>query len=119
MREMYKAMKYLYGQGLNLSTALITDGRFSGTNNGCFVGHISPEAADGGPIALVKDGDRIHLNVNDGVLELLDVTDEELEERRKNWVKPVKKIPEGYLKLYAKVASSASKGAVIDPDSVN
>ena len=119
MREMLQPTAAITGMGLGASVALITDGRFSGTNNGCFVGHISPEAADGGPIALVKDGDRIHLNVNDGVLELLDVTDEELEERRKNWVKPVKKIPEGYLKLYAKVASSASKGAVIDPDSVN
>ena len=59
MREMFKAMKYLYGRGLALSTALITDGRFSGTNNGCFVGHISPEAAEGGPIAIVHDGDRI------------------------------------------------------------
>ena len=59
MREMYKAMKYLYGRGLSKTTALITDGRFSGTNNGCFVGHISPEAAEGGPIAIIHDGDRI------------------------------------------------------------
>ncbi|MDR3264580.1 MAG: dihydroxy-acid dehydratase, partial [Synergistaceae bacterium] len=62
MREMYKAMKYLYGRGLNESTALITDGRFSGTNNGCFVGHISPEAAEGGPIALIQEGDRIEID---------------------------------------------------------
>ena len=113
MREMYKAMKYLYGQGLNLSTALITDGRFSGTNNGCFVGHISPEAADGGPIAIVQDGDEIYLNVNEGILELK-VSDEEIAERLKHWKRPEKKIPEGYLRLYSKVASSASKGAVID-----
>ena len=59
MREMYLTLKMLNGQGLAKSTALITDGRFSGTNNGCFVGHISPEAADGGPIALVRDGDQI------------------------------------------------------------
>ncbi len=113
MREMYKAMKYLYGQGLNLSTALITDGRFSGTNNGCFVGHISPEAADGGPIAIVHDGDEIYINVNEGILELK-VSDEEIAERLKNWKKPEKYIPEGYLRLYSKVASSAAKGAVID-----
>ncbi len=117
MREMYKAMKYLYGQGLNLSTALITDGRFSGTNNGCFVGHISPEAADGGPLAIVQDGDEIYLNVNEGILELK-VSDEEIAERLKHWKRPEKKIPEGYLKLYSKVASAASKGAVIDADKI-
>ena len=118
MREMYKAMKYLYGQGLNKCTALITDGRFSGTNNGCFVGHISPEAADGGPIALIKDGDTIHLDVMRGILELTDVTDEELKERRKSWKRPKKDIPNGYLRLYSKVASSAAKGAVIDEEQV-
>ncbi len=64
MREMFKAMKYLYGRGLALTTALITDGRFSGTNNGCFVGHISPEAAEGGPIAIVHDGDKIEIDVD-------------------------------------------------------
>ncbi|MCI8342092.1 MAG: dihydroxy-acid dehydratase [Firmicutes bacterium] len=113
MREMYKAMKYLYGMGLNLSTALITDGRFSGTNNGCFVGHISPEAADGGPIAIVEDGDEIYLNVMEGKLEL-HVPDDVIAERMKNWKRPEKEIPNGYLKLYSKVASSAAKGAVID-----
>ncbi len=113
MREMYKAMKYLYGMGLNMSTALITDGRFSGTNNGCFVGHISPEAADGGPIAIVEDGDEIYLNVMEGKLEL-HVPDEVIQERLKNWKRPEKDIPNGYLKLYSKVASSAAKGAVID-----
>ena len=63
MREMYKAMKLLYGKGLALKTALVTDGRFSGTNNGCFVGHISPEAAEGGPIAAVLDGDGITIDI--------------------------------------------------------
>ncbi|MGL4790641.1 MAG: dihydroxy-acid dehydratase [Anaerotignaceae bacterium] len=114
MREMYKAMKYLYGMGLNLSTALITDGRFSGTNNGCFVGHISPEAADGGPIAIVENGDEIYLNVMEGKLEL-HVPDEVIAERLKNWKRPEKKdIPNGYLRLYSRVASSAARGAVID-----
>lgn len=113
MREMYKAMKYLYGMGLNLSTALITDGRFSGTNNGCFVGHISPEAAEGGPLAIVKDGDEIYIDCIDGILELK-VSDEEIAERMKSWKRPEKEIPQGYLKLYSKVAASAHKGAIID-----
>ena len=63
MREMFKAMKLLYGRGLAGKTALVTDGRFSGTNNGCFVGHVSPEAAEGGPIALVRDGDAITIDI--------------------------------------------------------
>ncbi|MDN5336126.1 MAG: dihydroxy-acid dehydratase [Synergistales bacterium] len=80
MREMYKAMKYLYGLGLAESTALVTDGRFSGTNNGCFVGHISPEASEGGPLAIVKDGDRITIDVTKGELTL-HVPDGEITER--------------------------------------
>ena len=113
MREMLRAMKYLYGMGLNKSTALITDGRFSGTNNGCFVGHISPEAAEGGPIAIVKDGDEIQIDVIKGTINL-NVSAEEIALRLKNWVKPEKPIPRGYLQLYSKVASSADKGAVIN-----
>ncbi|MDR1650037.1 MAG: dihydroxy-acid dehydratase [Synergistaceae bacterium] len=112
MREMYKAMKYLYGRGLNESTALVTDGRFSGTNNGCFVGHISPEAADGGPIALVQDGDRIDIDVPAGSLTLA-VSEEELRRRRERWTLPSKDIPRGYLRVYSRLASSADKGAVI------
>ena len=114
MREMYKAMKLLYGMGLGSSTAVITDGRFSGTNNGCFVGHISPEAAEGGPIALVEDGDEICIDVNEGSLELL-VSKEDLERRRRNW-KPAKRpeVPRGYLRLYAAAASSADRGAVLE-----
>ena len=112
MREMFKAMKYLYGMGLAKSTALITDGRFSGTNNGCFVGHISPEAAEGGPLAIVEDGDEILIDVDEGILEL-HVSDEEIAERYKNLKMPEKHIPNGYLRLYAKVAASADQGAVI------
>ena len=84
MREMYKAMKYLYGRGLSKTTALITDGRFSGTNNGCFVGHISPEAAEGGAIAIVKNGDRIEIDVEKRSLNLL-VSEEEIENRLKEY----------------------------------
>ncbi|MDR1418875.1 MAG: dihydroxy-acid dehydratase [Treponema sp.] len=113
MREMFKAMKYLYGMGLNKSTALITDGRFSGTNNGCFAGHISPEAAEGGPLAIVEDGDEIFIDVIDGILRL-NVPEDEISRRRKNWPKPFKPVPRGYLRLYARAASSADRGAVID-----
>ncbi len=112
MREMYKAMKYLYGLGLNKSTALITDGRFSGTNNGCFVGHISPEAAEGGPIAIVKDGDEISIDVEKGTLHL-NVSQEEIKERFEGWEPPEPKFKRGYLELYSRLASSAAEGAVI------
>lgn len=112
MREMFKAMKYMYGVGLSKSAALITDGRFSGTNNGCFVGHISPEAAEGGPLAIVHDGDEILIDVDEGVLEL-HVSDEEIAERYKTLKLPKKNIPNGYLRLYAKVAASADEGAII------
>lgn len=112
MREMYKAMKYLYGMGLNLTTALITDGRFSGTNNGCFVGHISPEAAEGGPIAIIEDGDIIDINVIEGSLNI-ELSDEDIASRMADLKIIEKEIPNGYLRLYAKSASSADKGAVI------
>lgn len=112
MREMFKAMKYIYGVGLAEKTALITDGRFSGTNNGCFVGHISPEAAEGGPLAIVQDGDKILIDVDEGRLEL-HVSDEEIAERYKTLKMPEKRIPNGYLRLYAKTATSADRGAVM------
>lgn len=112
MREMFKAMKYIYGVGLAEKTALITDGRFSGTNNGCFVGHISPEAAEGGPLAIVQDGDEILIDVDEGRLEL-HVSDEEIAARYKTLKMPEKRIPNGYLRLYAKTATSADRGAVI------
>jgi len=110
MREMYGAMKYLYGMGLARETALITDGRFSGTNNGCFVGHISPEAAEGGTIALVADGDRITIDIPAGTLTL-HVSEQELETRRSRWQKPPVKFKNGVLGMYSRFATSASKGA--------
>ena len=112
MREMYKAMKFLYGRGLHDTTALVTDGRFSGTNNGCFVGHISPEAAEGGPIALVQDGDVIEINVPAGTLTF-NVSEETLAQRKAQWKPVVKEIPRGYLRTYARLAASANKGAVL------
>ena len=112
MREMFKAMKYLYGMGLGTSTALVTDGRFSGTNNGCFVGHVSPEAAEGGPIAVVRDGDRITIDIP-GKKITLDVDDGEIERRLKSWVRPEPKYRTGYLGMYSRFARSAGEGAVL------
>lgn len=112
MREMYQPMKFLNGQGLATCTALITDGRFSGTNNGCFVGHISPEAAVGGPIALVKDGDKITIDVINKNITL-HVSDEELAKRKADW-KYQPKVTKGYLARYAKLAKSADKGGVLE-----
>lgn len=112
MREMYKAMKLLYGQGLALKTALVTDGRFSGTNNGCFVGHVSPEAAEGGPIAIVNDGDMITIDIPKRELHL-HVPKEEIERRMSGWSRPEPKFKRGYLALYTRLAESADKGAII------
>jgi dihydroxy-acid dehydratase len=112
MREMYIAMKLLYGRGLALKTALVTDGRFSGTNNGCFVGHISPEAAEGGPLAVVQDGDRITIDIPDRKLHL-HVSDGQIKERLAKWKRPEPKFKKGYLALYARLAESADKGAII------
>lgn len=111
MREMVRIMKLLYGHGLALSTAVVTDGRFSGTNNGCFVGHISPEASEGGPIALARDGDRITIDIPAGRLDL-QVSKEELAARRAQWVKP-SCARKGWLRRYAEQATSADKGAIL------
>jgi dihydroxy-acid dehydratase len=118
MREMATAMKLLYGCGLALKTAVVTDGRFSGTNNGCFVGHISPEAAEGGPIAAVRDGDTITIDIPNRSLRL-DVNDRELNARLAGWQRPADKLVGGYLGIYARLASSAAEGAVLKLDSSN
>lgn len=115
MREMAKPMKYIYGRGLSTSTALITDGRFSGTNNGCFVGHISPEAAEGGPIAIVRDGDEIEIDVRNKSINLL-VSDAEIAERLKAWKRPEPKFKKGWLGLYCKLASSGAEGGIMKFD---
>ena len=115
MREMATAMKLLYGCGLALKTAVVTDGRFSGTNNGCFVGHISPEAAERGPIAAVRDGDRITIDIPNRSIHL-DVSDHELATRLTGWRRPADKIAGGYLGIYARLASSAAEGAVLKVD---
>lgn len=112
MREMAKVMKYMYGVGLAKTAALVTDGRFSGTNNGCFVGHVSPEAAEGGPIAIVRDGDRITIDIPNNTLTL-HLTDEEIAVRLEKWQRPSPKHTSGFLSLYEHLAESADKGAVM------
>ncbi len=112
MREMCNAMKYLYGLGLGSTTAIVTDGRFSGTNNGCFVGHISPEAAEGGPIAAVMDGDEIRIDIPARSITLM-VDEDTIKERLTKVKKPKARFDSGYLKFYGEHASSASKGAVL------
>ncbi len=112
MPEMATAMKLLYGRGLALKTALITDGRFSGTNNGCFVGHISPEAAEGGPIAAVRDGDRITIDIPNRNIHL-QLPQKEIEARLRKWQPPPPRVRSGYLALYARLAESADKGAIL------
>ncbi len=112
MREMCNAMKYLHGLGLGSSTAIVTDGRFSGTNNGCFVGHISPEAADGGPIAAVEDGDVICVDIP-GRTITLEVDEETIRKRLSKIQRPAPRFTEGYLKFYGEHATSASRGAIL------
>ena len=112
MREMLNPTSAIAGMGLGSSVALITDGRFSGASRGASIGHVSPEAAVGGPIALVKEGDRIRIDIPAYSLELL-VSDEELAERRKEWKPRTPKITEGYLARYAALVTSGNKGAVL------
>ena len=112
MREMLAVTAALAGQGLDKQVALITDGRFSGATRGASLGHCSPEAAVGGPIALVQEGDKITLDINNYKIHL-DVSDEELAKRRAAWKAPEPKVKTGYLARYAKLVSSADKGAIL------
>lgn len=112
MREMLSPTSAIVGMGLDKYVALITDGRFSGATKGAAIGHISPEAAEGGTIALVEEGDIISIDIPNGKLELL-VDDKTLEERRKNFKPLQPKVTEGYLARYAKLVSSASTGAIL------
>jgi dihydroxy-acid dehydratase len=112
MREMLQGTAAVAGMGLSDSVALITDGRFSGGTRGPCIGHVSPEAAEGGPIAIVKDGDIIEIDMPKRLLNVK-LSDEEIKSRLKSWKKPEKKLT-GYLKRYAQLVSSADKGAVLD-----
>ena len=113
MREMLNPTSAICGMGLGESVALITDGRFSGATRGASIGHISPEAAAGGNIALVREGDIISIDIPKCAIRL-EVSDEELAARRKAWVCPEPKIKTGYLARYAKLVSSADRGAILE-----
>ncbi|MDP2233494.1 MAG: dihydroxy-acid dehydratase [Actinomycetota bacterium] len=112
MPEMLTPTSAIKGIGLDSSVALITDGRFSGATSGASIGHVSPEAASGGPIALVHEGDRIAIDIDGGTIELL-VDEAELATRRAAWVAPEPRVTTGYLSRYARFVSSADKGAVL------
>ena len=112
MREMLNPTSAICGMGLGESVALLTDGRFSGATRGASIGHISPEAASGGNIALVEEGDWISIDIPNCSITL-QVSEEELDRRRKAWVCPEPKVKTGYLARYAKLVSSADKGAIL------
>jgi len=112
MREMLMPTSVLAGMGLDAEVALITDGRFSGATRGACIGHISPEAADGGPIAFVREGDLIAIDIQKGTISLK-VDEEELKRRKEGWVAPPPKINRGYLARYVRFVTSASEGAVL------
>jgi len=113
MREMLNPTSAIVGMGLGSSVALITDGRFSGATRGASIGHVSPEAAAGGTIALVEEGDLIAIDIPNCTIELK-VSDEVLAERRARWVCPEPRIKTGYLARYAKLVTSADKGAILE-----
>jgi len=111
MREMLSPTAAIAGIGLGADVALITDGRFSGGTRGAAIGHVSPEAADGGPIAFVQEGDQIEINIPERKLNLL-VDEATLAERRKNWKPVQKEITSPLLRRYSRMVSSAANGAV-------
>ena len=116
MREMLNPTSAIAGMGLGSSVALITDGRFSGASRGASIGHISPEAAVGGPIALVEEGDIISINIPEYKLELK-ISDEELAARKAKWQPREPKVNTGYLKRYASMVTSGNRGAIMkNPD---
>ncbi len=112
MKEMLAPTSAIAGMGLDKDVALLTDGRFSGATRGASIGHVSPEAMEGGPIALVEEGDIISIDIPAGKLDV-EISDEELQRRRQEWVMPEPKIKHGYLGRYASMVTSASTGAVL------
>ena len=113
MREMLNPTSAIAGMGLGSTVALITDGRFSGASRGASIGHVSPEAAVGGPIALVKEGDLIRINIPENTINMV-VSEEELEARRAAWTPREPKITTGYLARYASMVTSGNRGAVLE-----
>ena len=114
MREMLATTAAIYGQGMGDKVALITDGRFSGATRGFCIGHVGPEAAVGGPIGLLKDGDKITIDAENGTIEV-DLSDEELAERKKSWAPRETEYQSGTIWKYAQTVGSAEKGAVTHP----
>jgi dihydroxy-acid dehydratase len=112
MREMLAPTSAIVGVGRGYDVALLTDGRFSGGSRGAAIGHISPEAAEGGPIAVVRTGDQIEIDIPGKKLNLL-ISDEELKKRLSRW-KPPRKELKGYLKRYARLVTSANTGAIFE-----
>ncbi len=113
MREMLTPTAMVAGLGLDKEVALITDGRFSGATRGASIGHVSPEAAEGGPIALVEDGDEISIDIPAGRLDLL-IQEKKLEERIKEWQPHPRQVKKGYLRRYSRLVTSAGSGAIFD-----
>ena len=114
MREMLSVTGAIVGEGLGSTVALLTDGRFSGATHGLMAGHVSPEAALGGPIAAVRDGDMIRFDVKERVLEV-EISDEVIRQRMKEWKAPQPRYPSGVFAKYAALVSSASQGAITRP----
>ncbi len=115
MQEMLAPTTYIMGQGLGDKVALITDGRFSGGTRGACIGHVSPEAAEGGPIGLLRDGDPIRIDIPARTLAM-DVPEAVLAERRAAWTPPAPRFTSGWLARYARMATSANTGAVLRAD---
>lgn len=113
MREMLNPTSVLAGMGLDTSVALLTDGRFSGATRGACIGHISPEAREGGNIAFVENGDIINIDIPNRKLDVA-LSEEELAKRKANWIRPEPKVKTGYLARYAALVSSAAKGAIME-----
>ena len=113
MREMLNPTSAIAGMGLGSSVALITDGRFSGASRGASIGHVSPEAAVGGPIALIEEGDIISINIPANTINVK-VSDEELAKRKENWIPKEPKVKTGYLARYASMVTSADRGAILE-----
>jgi len=113
MPEMLKPTSLVMGAGLGQDVACLTDGRFSGGSHGFVVGHVVPEAQEGGPIALVRDGDIIYIDAEKNTIDMR-VSEEELAERRAKWVAPPLKVNQGTLYKYVKTVSNASEGCITD-----
>jgi dihydroxy-acid dehydratase len=113
LTEVFKVIGFMRGLGLESKCALVTDGKISGFAKGPFICQVSPEAAEGGPLAVVRDGDMIEMDIANRKLNLL-IPDEELQERIQNWTPPPPRVKDGFLTVYARLANPAARGAGIN-----